>query len=498
MNNVKNALSATLETAARTDFPPRHIEMATQPDTHDYEKAPIAEEPSKRTKVLILGGGFGGIYAALEFEKLLRRREDIEVTLVSRENFFVFTPMLHEIAASDLEVNAIVNPLRKILRRVDSFVGTVERIELANRRVSVSHGFDHHSHDLDYDHLILALGCGTNFFGLPGIETFALTFRSLGDAIELRNRLISLIEDASSECAVGERQPLLTVVVAGGGFAGVETLGAINDFVHQAIRCYPNLRSEKVRMVLVTPDELILPELGPKLGAYAQRKLISRRIEIITDARVKAATEDGIELTNGMKIPSRTLIWTAGTAAHPLLTALPVPNDRGRIKVDEFLQVPELAGLWAVGDCALVPDPLTGGFHPPTAQHAIREGRAAACNIIAEIDGRRKRPLRFSALGQLVAIGRRTGVANIFGINFSGFFAWWLWRTVYLSKLPRFEKKVRVALDWTLDLWFAKDFACIRVESAIAASHATVNASGGPTNSVAVEARTIRAAASGG
>ena len=364
MNNVKNALSATLETAARTDFPPRHIEMATQPDTH----------ASKRTKVLILGGGFGGIYAALEFEKMLRRRQDIEVTLVSRDNFFLFTPMLHEIAASDLELNAIVNPLRKMLRRVDSFVGTVERIELANRRVSVSHGFDHHSHDLHYDHLILALGCGTNFFGLPGIETFALTFKSLGDAVELRNRLISLIEDASSECAAGERQPLLTVVVAGGGFAGVETLGAINDFVHQAIRCYPNLRSERVRMVLVTPDELILPELGPKLGAYAQRKLISRRIEIITDARVKAATEDGIELTNGMKIPSRTLIWTAGTAAHPLLTALPVANERGRITVDEFLKVPERAGLWAVGDCALVPDPLTGGFHPPTAQHAIREG----------------------------------------------------------------------------------------------------------------------------
>src|SRR6202035_1406794 len=233
------------------------------------------------------------------------------------------------------------------------------------------------------------------------------------------------------------------------------------------------------------------------LGTYAQRKLISRRIEIITGARVKAATEDGIELTNGMKIPSRTLIWTAGTAAHPLLSALPVANERGRITVDEFLKVPERAGLCAVGDCALVPDPLTGGFHPPTAQHAIREGRAAARNLIAEIDGRRKKPLRFSARGQLVAMGRRTGVANIFGINFSGFFAWWLWRTVYLSKLPRFEKKVRVALDWTLDLWFAKDFACIRAEPAIAPSRATVNACGGPTNSVAVDARQIRVAASG-
>jgi NADH dehydrogenase len=251
-------------------------------------------------------------------------------------------------------------------------------------------------------------------------------------------------------------------------------------------------------MVLVTPDGLILPELGPKLGAYAQRKLIGRRIEIISNARVTAATEDGIELTNGMKIPTRTLIWTAGTAAHPLLTALPVPNDRGRIKVDEFLQVPGLAGLWAVGDCGLVPDTLTGGFHPPTAQHAIREGRAAAYNIIAAIEGRRKKPPRFYTLGQLAAIGRRTGVAHIFGINFSGFFAWWLWRTVYLSKLPRFEKKIRVALNWTLDLCFAKDFACIRAASAISVSRANVNASGGPTNSVAVDARQIRAAASGG
>jgi NADH:ubiquinone reductase (H+-translocating) len=181
-----------------------------------------------------------------------------------------------------------------------------------------------------------------------------------------------------------------------------------------------------------------------------------------------------------------------------LPTALSVPNNRGRIKVDEFLQVRELAGLWAVGGCALVPDRLTGGFHPLTAQHAIREGRAAACNVIAEIEDRRKKPFRFSALGQLAAISRRTGVANIFGINFSGFFAWWLWRTVYLSKLPRFDKKVRVALDWTLGLCFAKDFACIRAESAIAALRATVNASGGLTNSLVVDTRQIRATASGG
>jgi NADH:ubiquinone reductase (H+-translocating) len=418
------------------------------------------EQPSKK-QVLILGGGFGGVYAALQFEKLLRRRAALEVTLVSRENFFLFTPMLHEIAASDLELNAIVNPLRKMLRRVRTFVGTVRGIDLTNRRVSVAHGLDDHSHDLHYDHLILALGCSTNFFNLPGIEGSALPFKDLADATELRNRLISSIEEASSECAVGERRPLLTFVVAGGGFAGVETLGAINDFVREAIRFYPNLSPDNVRMVLVTPDELILPELGAKLGAYAQRKLLSRGIEIITHARVKAVTGDGIKLTNGTIIPSNTLVWTAGTTAHPMLAALPLPNERGRIKVDEFLQVPGLSGLWAVGDCALIPDPLTRGFQAPTAQHAIREGRAVARNVVADIEGRRKAPFRFWALGRLAAIGRRTGVVNILGINFAGFFAWWLWRTIYLSKLPGFEKKVRVALDWTLDLCFSKDFACI-------------------------------------
>ena len=431
----------------------------------EHNNAQCASPPVKgqglKKQVLILGGGFGGVYAALQFEKHLRRRANFEVTLVSRDNFFLFTPMLHEIAASDLELNAIVNPLRKMLHRVGTFIGAVERIDLANKQVSVAHGFDNHSHDLHYDHLILALGCGTNFFNLPGIEGSALAFKNLADAAELRNRLILSIEEASSECVVEERRPLLTFVVAGGGFAGVETLGAINDFVREAIRFYPNLHHDHVRMVLVTPDELILPELGAKLGAYAQRKLLSRGIEIITHARVKAVTHAGIELTTGAIIPSNTLVWTAGTVAHPMLAELPLPSERGRIKVDQFLQVPGFSGLWAVGDCALIPDTLTGGFQPPTAQHAIREGRAAAYNVVAEIEGRRKETFRFSALGKLAAIGRRSGVANILGINFAGFFAWWLWRTVYLCKLPGFEKKVRVALDWTLDLCFSKDFACI-------------------------------------
>jgi NADH:ubiquinone reductase (H+-translocating) len=206
---------------------------------------------------------------------------------------------------------------------------------------------------------------------------------------------------------------------------------------------------------------VILPELSRKLGIYAQRKLAMRGVEIITNAKVAEYREGIIELTNGKRISSNTLIWTAGTTPNPLVAALPLPMRNGRIVVDDYLEVDGCPGVWAVGDCALVTDHRAGGFYPPTAQHALREGTKAARNVAATLYGGRKRPFRYSTVGQLAAIGRHLGVANIFGINFSGFFAWWLWRTIYLSKLPRMEKKIRVALDWTLDLCFPKDFACV-------------------------------------
>ncbi len=369
--------------------------------------------------------------------------------------------MLHEVAASDLEMNAIINPLRKLLRRVKTFTGNIETINLERRCVAISHGFDHHVHELSYDHLIIALGSSTNFFGLPGLQDVALTIKTLDDAIQLRNRLITHLEEANSECAVGERQPLLTFVVVGAGFAGVETLGGIHDFLREAIRFYPNLTPEFVHTILISSDAFILPELGSKLGAYAQRKLAARGVEIITRTRVTAVRDGLVELSDGRTIPATTLIWAAGNAPNPLVAGLPVPKSGGRILVNEYLEVDGFTGVWALGDCASIPDRKTGGFHPPTAQHAIREGRCVARNVVADIVGGRKKPFRFSTLGRLAAIGRRTGVANVFVLNFSGFLAWWLWRTIYLFKLPRLEKKMRVALDWTLDLCFAKDFACV-------------------------------------
>src|SRR5438046_2774471 len=420
---------------------------------------------SAKKQIVILGGGFGGVYAALHLERLLARAPEVEICLVSRDNFFLFRPMLHEIAASDLEITNIVNPLRKLLRRVKVFVGEVDRIDLPTKPLVISHGRHNdvtHSQRLKYDHLVLPLGSITNFFNLPGFAELALAMKSLPDAIELRARIIRSLEEANSECSLGDRQSLLTFVVAGGGFAGVETVAALNDFVRAALQFYPNLRERMLRVVLVHPGAVILPELGESLGRYAQKVLTQRGVEIRLNTRVTSMTENEVCLNDSPAIPSSTLIWTAGTIPNRLLSPLPCQKERDRVVVNEFLQIPDWPGVWAVGDCAFVPDVRQPGkSHPPTAQHAIREGRVVAQNIALALAGRPPKPFSFKSIGLLASIGRRTGVARIFGLNFSGFFAWWLWRTIYLGNLPGLDKKVRVAFDWTLDLLFPKDVCAV-------------------------------------
>lgn len=425
---------------------------------------------NKKTKIIILGGGFGGLYTALHLEKTLARDPEVEITLVNKENFILFTPMLHEVAASDLDMTHIVNPIRKLLQRVRFFDGDVQEIDLPNQRVHITHGLAAHEHELEYDHLVLALGSITNFFNIPGLPERAITMKSLGDAIHLRNNLIENLEEADFECAIGGRDHLLTVVVAGGGFAGVETIAGVNDFLRASVQFYPHLTAEHIRVVLVHPGEVILPELGEKLGRYAQKKLVERKVEIRVKTRVKSISVQGVELNDGTMLKTNTLVWTAGTSPNPLLAALPCAKDKGKVITNSFMEVPDWPGVWAVGDCALIPDPQ-GKPYPPTAQHALRQGKVLAQNITAAIRGRRKKPFIFKTLGQLAAIGRRTGVANVFGFNFSGFLAWWMWRTIYLSKLPRFEKKVRVALDWTLDLFFSKDLVQFQTLRSPVVSH---------------------------
>jgi NADH dehydrogenase len=413
------------------------------------------EIPAKR--VLILGAGFGGLYTALGLENTVARDPMVQVTIINRENHSLFTPMLHEVAASDLDITHIVNPIRKLLKHVQFFNGEVQQIDLRARQVTVVHGRQAHAHVLDYDYLVIALGSTTNFFGLAGFEDRALCIKSLRDAIYLRNHLIDLLEQADFECMAAARPQLLTVVVAGGGFAGTETVAGVNDFLRESVRFYPQLSDEWIRVILVHPGEIILPELGPKLGKYAQEKLAKRKVEIRLNTRVVQVDGNAVYLSDGSCIPTETVIWTAGTSPNPLLRMLPCKQDRGRIVVDECLELPDWPGVWALGDCASILDRQTGRLFPPTAQHAVRQGKSVAKNVMAAIRGGEKTVFSFSALGLLAAIGRRTGVANILGANFSGFVAWFLWRTIYLSKLPRGEKKLRVAIDWTLDLLFSKD-----------------------------------------
>jgi NADH dehydrogenase len=416
----------------------------------------------RRKRIVILGGGFGGVYTAIHLEKLLARVDTVEICLVSRDNFFLFTPMLHEIAASDLEITNIVNPLRKLLRKVEVLVGDVNQIDLPNKRVVMTHGSRKRSQQIDYDHLVIALGSITNFYDIPGLANLAVPMKSLRDAIQLRAQILQQLEEANSECDLAERQSLLTFVVAGGGFAGVETVAALNDFVREALPFYPNLGEEMLRVMLVHSGAVILPELGENLGRYTQEVLARHGVRVRLNNRVQKVTKDAVFLAHGAPVSCRTLVWTAGTVPSPLIASLPSAKERGRIRVDQFLRVPDWPNVWAVGDCAFVPDIKNPGkSHPPTAQHAMREGKIVAKNIAAALLGRRRKPFSFTTIGLLASLGRRSGVARIFGFNFSGFFAWWMWRTVYLSKLPGLDKKVRVAFDWTLDLLFPKDVCAV-------------------------------------
>ena len=413
------------------------------------------------TKIVIAGGGFAGLYAAKYFDARLARRDDVEVTLISRENFILFTPMLHEIAAGDLSPGDIVNPLRRILRHVKFVEADVQDVDLNARKIRCIHGIGEAGLELEYDHLLLALGSETNFFDNQGIREWAVTMKNVMDAVLLRNRMVALLEEAALAKDETARRALLTFVTAGGGFAGAETTGAVNDFLRETARFYPTLRADMIRVVVVHPGSYLLPELGEELGRYAERKLIERKVEVIKGARVASYDGSVVKLNDGRSIPTMTLIWTAGVKPTPVIASLPVAREKSRVRVNENLAVPGATGLWAVGDCAAVPDLASGQFYPPTAQHGLREGVVAAKNIERTILGQPLRPFRFKTLGLLAAIGHHTGVAMVFGMKFSGFIAWWLWRSVYLLKLPRLAKKLRVVIAWTLDLFFGRDITQI-------------------------------------
>lgn len=418
----------------------------------------------KKIHIVILGGGFGGIYAGLRLEKIVGDPGGMKVTLINRDNFFVFTPMLHEVSSGSIATRHITIPIRRIYRKCEFRQAEVESIDLENRRIVTRHGNVErpHRHEIEYTHLLIALGSVSNFFGMENVKRHALTLKTIGDAIVIRNHAIDMLEQAELE-PPEEQERLLTFVVAGAGFAGVELLAELRDFLLEAAENYRHIDRKRIQMVLVDPGRRILPELSEDLGEFALSKLRARGIEVLLETRVSDATAQDISLSNGRRLFTRTLIWTAGVAPDSILATLPCAHDqRGRIVTNEFMEVPGFEKVWAIGDCASIPDPRTGKTYPPTAQHAIRQGRVVADNMASSIMGGQKRPFVYDLQGQLAALGERSGVANLYGIKFSGFVAWWLWRTIYLLKLPQLDRKVRVALDWTLDLLFSRDIVQLK------------------------------------
>ena len=367
--------------------------------------------------------------------------------------------MLHEVVASDLEPPDICNPLRKLLRRVTVVSGEIRTINLAARRVTISYGIRELTRELPFDYLVLALGSETSFLGIPGVAEHALGIKTLRDAVMLRAGVIAMLEAASVEPDPGRRKRMLTFVIVGGGFAGVETVGAINDLARQSLQHYGGIDPREVRVILIHGGPVILPELGEALGVYAQEKLRKRQVEIKLKTRVTAYADGAVHCDDGEAVAADMLVWAGGVSPSPILKDTPFDLERGRVVVDSTLELPRFPGVWAVGDCAAIIDPTSKHPYPPTAQHAIREGRRAAKNICARLNGERATPFLYKAPGQLAAIGRRTGVARIFGLKFSGVVGWVLWRTVYLMKLPRLEKKIRVGLRWVLDVVFERDLA---------------------------------------
>lgn len=417
---------------------------------------------TRKTRVLILGGGFGGVYTAMELERLAG--DDVEITLVAKENYLVYQPMLPEVVSGSIGLLDVIAPIRRLCPRTNLHTREIESIDLAGRFVITASGVRPTPHVLDYDHLVIALGNVTALSGLPGLQEYAFPFKYLGDALVLRNHVIHALEEADIETDAEARRALLTFVVAGGGFSGVEVIAEINDFVREVARSFRHLDPAEIRVVLLHAGGLILPELPESLGRYAQELLAKRGVEIRLSSRLAGATQEYALLADGQRIPTRTLVSTVPSVPNPLVTSLPCLKERGRIVVDGTMEVPGFPGVWALGDCAQVPEAITGQPCPPTAQHATRQGQCLARNILATLRGQPKQAFAFKTLGKLAALGHRRAVAEILGVRVSGFLAWFLWRTIYLMKLPGFDRKLRVATDWALDLLLPADIVQLKTQ----------------------------------
>lgn len=430
-----------------------------------------AVNANRRKSIVILGGGFGGVYTALHLGKLLKREPNVDITLINRENYFVFQPMLPEVISGSVGIVDTIVPIRRLCPGVNLLTRDVEIIDLDAKVITTSPGFWPQPRKLEYDYLLLALGTAMNFAGMPGLAEHGLPFKTLGDALFLRNRLLHILEEADIEEEQERRRTLLTFVVAGGGFSGVEAIAEINDFVREAAKAYRRIDLKEIRVVLLHSGSRILPELSEDLGNFAQRILERRKVEIRLNTRLAGATGDYVLVEGGERIPTKTLVSTVPVAPHPLLAALPCRTEKGRIVTNEFLELPEFPGVWAVGDCAWIIDHKSGQPCPPTAQHAIRQAKCIAVNIAAAIRGTARRPFTYSSLGTVAALGHHSAVADILGVKVSGYLAWHLWRFVYFMKLPGLDRKLRVATDWLLDVILPMDIVQLKIARSASISH---------------------------
>jgi NADH:ubiquinone reductase (H+-translocating) len=423
--------------------------------------------PKEVKHVVIIGGGFAGMKTAESLEHQFLRDRSVSITLISETNALLFTPMLAEVAGSSLEPSHISTPLRSSLPRTNFVRATVESVDLEKQRVKLTataSSSEAAPREIPYDQLVLALGAVSNYLGMADVQKHALDFKSLLDAIRVRNRVIEMFERADGEANLEVRRRLLTFVIAGGGFAGVELAGALNDFGRGILADYPTLRPEDFKVILVHSRDHILPELSESLGRYAQEKMAARGVIFRLNARLTNFQPGLVVLSDG-EIPAETLVWTAGTAPNPLLRALPIERDkRGAVIVETTLAIKDHPGVWALGDCAAVVDGVTGKPCPPTAQFAIREATVLAKNIRASLEGAPLRAFHFNSLGALCVVGHQTACAELSvpfarskSVRFSGLLAWAMWRGIYLSKLPGSERKIRVLMDWTVELFFPRD-----------------------------------------
>ncbi len=416
---------------------------------------------STRSLVMI-GGGFAGVAAAKHLQKRLPK--DWEVVLFSQENHFIFTPLLGDVVGSSINPMHVVCPIRQMVPRVNCRTASIRRVDRTEKFVEYETPTGQIAHQR-YDHLVLASGSVVNLDIIPGMSAHGWPFKTMGDALLLRNHLIGLLERAEVESNVDERRRLLSVVVVGGGFSGVEVAGEVRDLLKESSRFYKNLQPSDIRVTLLEGRERILPELPEKLSLFAQDKMRRNNIDIRLNAKAQSVTASHIRLHDGHEISSATIICTIGTSANPLVKSLGFAMVGNRIKTGGDFQVEGTTDLWALGDCAAVPNAFDQKLSAPTAQVAIRQGKALAENLLRAINKQPTRPFSYKPVGMLAAIGNRKGVGLVFGVRVSGFLAWFIWRGIYLGKMPTLARRFQIAFDWAWQLIFPRDIVQLQLGS---------------------------------